>query len=155
MASLTCWTWIWANSRSWWWTGKPNVLQSMESQRVRQGWTTELNWKYSASNYSLQIQQLGQSLLPSWVLHEIKADIGNSLLWFSWKNNSIQDLSHRRAKSTVLASFNVSLKEQLHIFLWNEVWTDQDEPYSSYDFTDSLMRICTREHRLIFNKYDI
>ena len=34
MASLTWWTWVWASSRSWWWTGKPGVLQSMGSQRV-------------------------------------------------------------------------------------------------------------------------
>ena len=43
MASLTWWTWVWASSRSWWWTGKPGVLQSMESQRVRHDWATELN----------------------------------------------------------------------------------------------------------------
>ena len=30
MASLTGWTWFWASSRSWWWTGKPGLLQSME-----------------------------------------------------------------------------------------------------------------------------
>ena len=35
MAPLTLWTWVWANSRSWWWTGKPGMLQSMGSQRVR------------------------------------------------------------------------------------------------------------------------
>ena len=29
MASLTQWTWIWGNFRSWWWTGRPGVLQSM------------------------------------------------------------------------------------------------------------------------------
>ena len=34
MASLTQWTWVWASSRSWWWTGKPGVLQSMRLQRV-------------------------------------------------------------------------------------------------------------------------
>ena len=34
MASLTWWTWVWASSRSWWWTGKPGMLQSMGSQRV-------------------------------------------------------------------------------------------------------------------------
>ena len=34
MASLTQQTWVWASSRSWWWTGKPGVLQSMGSQRV-------------------------------------------------------------------------------------------------------------------------
>ena len=35
MASLTLWTWVWVNSRSWWWTGKPGELQSMGMQRVR------------------------------------------------------------------------------------------------------------------------
>ena len=30
--------------RSWWWTGRPGVLQSMRSQRVRHDWVTELNW---------------------------------------------------------------------------------------------------------------
>ena len=44
MASPTQWTWIWVNSGSWWWTGRPGVLQSMGSQRVRHDWATELNW---------------------------------------------------------------------------------------------------------------
>ena len=44
MASPTRWTWVWVSSRSWWWTGKPGVLQSMGSQRVRHNWATELNW---------------------------------------------------------------------------------------------------------------
>ena len=44
MASLTQWTWAWVNSQSWWWTGRPGVLQSMGSQRVGYDWTTELNW---------------------------------------------------------------------------------------------------------------
>ena len=44
MASLTQWTWVWASSRSWWWTGKPGVLQSMGSKKVRHDWVTELNW---------------------------------------------------------------------------------------------------------------
>ena len=42
MASPTWWTWVWASSGSWWWTGRPGVLQSMGSQRVRHGWATEL-----------------------------------------------------------------------------------------------------------------
>ena len=42
MASLTRWTWIWVSSRSWWWSVKPGVLQSMGLQRVRQDWVTEL-----------------------------------------------------------------------------------------------------------------
>ena len=35
IASLTRWTWVWASSRSWWWTGKPGMLQSMGLQRVQ------------------------------------------------------------------------------------------------------------------------
>ena len=44
MASPTKWTWIWASSKNWWWTGKPAMLQSMGSQRVGHAWVTELNW---------------------------------------------------------------------------------------------------------------
>ena len=44
MASPTQWTWVWASPGSWWWTGKPGVLQSMGSQRVGQDSVTELNW---------------------------------------------------------------------------------------------------------------
>ena len=43
MASLTRWTRVWVNSGSWWWTGRPGMLQSMVSQRVRHDWATELN----------------------------------------------------------------------------------------------------------------
>ena len=44
MASLTWCTWVWASSGSWWWRGKPCVLQSMGLQRVGHHWVTELNW---------------------------------------------------------------------------------------------------------------
>ena len=41
VASLTQWTWVWVSSRSWWRTGRPGMLQSMGSQRVRHDWATE------------------------------------------------------------------------------------------------------------------
>ena len=44
MASLTRWTWVWVNSGSWWWRGRPGVLRFMGSQRVGHDWATELNW---------------------------------------------------------------------------------------------------------------
>ena len=47
MASSTQWTWVWVDSGSWWWTGRPGMLQFMESQRVRHDWVTELNWTES------------------------------------------------------------------------------------------------------------
>ena len=43
IASPTQWTWVWVNSRSLWWTGRPGVLRFMGSQRVRHDWG-ELNW---------------------------------------------------------------------------------------------------------------
>ena len=44
MASLTWWTWVWANSRSLRWTGRPGMQQFMGLQWVRHDWVTELNW---------------------------------------------------------------------------------------------------------------
>ena len=45
MASPAWWTWVWISSGSWWWTGRPGVLQSMRSQRVGHNWAPELNWR--------------------------------------------------------------------------------------------------------------
>ena len=45
MALPTWWTWVWVNSRSWWWTGRPGMLRFMGSQRVGYDWVTELNWR--------------------------------------------------------------------------------------------------------------
>ena len=41
------WSWVWVGSGSWWWTGKPGVLQSMGSQRVGHDWVTELNFPHT------------------------------------------------------------------------------------------------------------
>ena len=49
VASPTQWTWVWVNSGSWWWTGKPGVLRFTGSQRVRHDWGSELNWVTSKS----------------------------------------------------------------------------------------------------------
>ena len=45
MASPTQWAWVWVNSGSWWWTGRPGVLQSLGSQRVRHDWVTGLKYQ--------------------------------------------------------------------------------------------------------------
>ena len=44
MASSTLYIWVWVNSGSWWWTGRPGVLWFMGLQRVGHDWATELNW---------------------------------------------------------------------------------------------------------------
>ena len=48
MASPTRWTWVWVNSKCWWWTGRPGVLRFMGSQIVRHDWATELNTKIAS-----------------------------------------------------------------------------------------------------------
>ena len=66
MASPTRWTWVWANSRSWWWTGRPGVLQFMGLQRVRHDWATELNRTSWGGNilFTKRLRNLPSMLLP-------------------------------------------------------------------------------------------
>ena len=77
MASLIQWTWIWVSSRSWWWTGKPGMQQSMGLQRVRHDWVTELNWRLII--YGLHYVEVGsfyahflKSFNHKWVLNFVK-----------------------------------------------------------------------------------
>ena len=44
LASSTQLTWVWMDSSSWWWIGRPGVLQFMGSRRAGLDWVTELNW---------------------------------------------------------------------------------------------------------------
>ena len=46
MASLTRWTWVWVNSGSWWWTGRPG------GHRVGHDWVTELT---ELNSYQLKV----------------------------------------------------------------------------------------------------
>ena len=58
MASPTRWTWVWVNSGSWWWTGRPGVLRFTGSQRVGHDGATELtdSQDLALSLKSFQIQ---------------------------------------------------------------------------------------------------
>ena len=51
MALPTQQTWVWVNSGSWWWTGRPGVLRFMGSQRIEHKWVNELNWTESSSRF--------------------------------------------------------------------------------------------------------
>ena len=51
MASLTRWTWVWASSGNWWWTGKPGLLQSIRLQRAGHDWATDWNELISDFTY--------------------------------------------------------------------------------------------------------
>ena len=54
MALPTQWKWVWVNSGSWWWTGRPGVLWFMGSQRVGHDWVTELNWTEATVSWTLK-----------------------------------------------------------------------------------------------------
>ena len=100
------WTWVWASSRSWWWTGKPGVLQSTGSQRVRHNWVTELNWAedaylkgssppvwrmHTASNASPTkeiTQTLFLGILFLWMLIDVLKENGKQKKRF-WKENRV------------------------------------------------------------------
>ena len=61
MASPIQWTWVWVGSRSWWWTGKPGVLQSIGLQRVRHDWVTELNRSEKMTSLNLCFLGVGKT----------------------------------------------------------------------------------------------
>ena len=65
VASLTQWSRVWTRSRSWWWTGKPGVLQSMGSQRVGHDWATELTDSSGGRCSGHGKRQVGVCGLPS------------------------------------------------------------------------------------------
>ena len=77
MASPTQWTWVWVNSRSWWWTGRPGMQRFMGSQRVGHNWATELNWtkylsKVMAPVANLAVGEVYQVLGASLVAQMVK-----------------------------------------------------------------------------------
>ena len=91
LASPTWWTWVWVDSGSWWWTGRPSVRRFMGLQRVRHDWETELNCIY------LELQII--SIMFCWTEH----------------SNQLTFLSQRRTVSK-----NVQTTSQLCLFhrLW-------------------------------------
>ena len=62
MASPTLWTWVWVDSGSWWWTGRPGVLRFMGWQRVGHDWATELIWTTEPKGW------LYNSIVQTWSL---------------------------------------------------------------------------------------
>ena len=66
MASLTQWTGIWANSRRWWRTGKPGVLQSIGLQKIRQNLVTEQQKQCGRAGKE-QIPNLGSLALKTYL----------------------------------------------------------------------------------------
>ena len=93
MASPTRWKWVLVSSGSWWWTGKPGVLQSTGLQRVGHDWVTELNWSQNRpSPYSRLWKKVANTRSFLWIESESESHsvMSNSLgphgLYSSWNS---------------------------------------------------------------------
>ena len=84
LASPTRWTWAWVDSRSWCWTGRPDVLQVMGSQGVRHNWATKLNWTEPHEESSVTG--------PSTFLFQKMCDWKNKKVTTGQKSNQITNL---------------------------------------------------------------
>ena len=101
MASPTQWTWIWTSSGSWWWTGRPGMMQSMRSQRVGNDWATELNWYLF--NYNHQINTAFQTVL--------------------WRNRARCLRVDNRVSFCLNEDWMNAFSDTLVIWLWRFIWT--------------------------------
>ena len=102
MASLTQWTWIWVNSRNWWWTGRPCMLRSMGLQRVRDNWGTELNWTDVFRNRFYYLNHWHLLISSSWLTKNLLWNECLMVLNFSFIWNLYIDL--------------------LPLLLWSSLW---------------------------------
>ena len=82
---------VWVNSGSWWWTGRPGVLQFMGSQRVGHDWATELNWTgppwwLSGKRFHLPMQETQEMLVRSLgLVHSLELEIAILSTVLAWK----------------------------------------------------------------------
>ena len=105
MASLTQWTWVWANSGRWWWTGRPGGLQSMGSQRVQHNWANE------------QQQQAGHkwmhSVLGSLLYIDLCICFSASIILIT---ETLQDSLKSRSMTPLAYSFFLKIPLQFGVF---------------------------------------
>ena len=87
LPSPTQWTWVWVDSGSWWWIGRPGVLQFMGSQRVRHDWVTELNWMLIIDiHYPLQSCKVG-IIISTLQMRKLKVrELAQSHTFPNWQN---------------------------------------------------------------------
>ena len=91
MASPTRWAWVWVNSGSWWWTGRPGMLQFMGSQRVRHDWVTELNWTECDTWWEPGLfQEEMEGLFETWIIKR------------QWSHKYLGEVYCRRKKQHLL-----------------------------------------------------
>ena len=120
MASATRWTWVWVNSGSWWWTGRPGVLWFTGSQGVRHDWATELNWR------NLWLQGQGVLLCPfSECFHCFTFQTLDSIFYMTLSRSPVYFFNITKWPSTIFGRDQpVSLHDSVIIsrYLVTEFW---------------------------------
>ena len=93
MASLTQWTWVWVDSRSWWWTGRPGVLWFMRLRRVGHDWATELtDWLHYWWDHKVEelLRKMFDSFFKRWKFTTWPDNHTPGHLFQTWKRKFIQ-----------------------------------------------------------------
>ena len=107
MASPTQWTWVWVNSGSWWWAGRPGILQSMGLQRVGHDWATELNWTElrDQSMVCKRRKIIFCSVFPVW----------------GWESLCNKRQINRRKKNVIMHRY-VGAPQDMTLERWPDIW---------------------------------
>ena len=106
MASPTQWTWVWVDSGSWWWTGRPGVLQFMWLQRVGHDWATELNWIYLVLKKFFKCQH--ERVISGLKFLNLRKRI--TILWCDWSEKQVWALLYYEISSWPSSSRKLRLK---------------------------------------------
>ena len=130
MASPTRWAWVWVDSGSLWWTGRPGVLRFMGSQRVRHDWVTELNWWWdygSNLSYSLMTSCHISKCFPLYLckyLKEFPGTVFKSLWYTSTPNHTCCVFTTLANEKNVFISLlrQSGVKEDFRVLIVLYIW---------------------------------
>ena len=132
LASPIQWTGVWASSRSWWWTGKPGMLQSMGSQRVGHDWVNELNWTEVTN--------------PLIIITALNLGVNEPASSFQQTNiHQVLNWEGKKTTKKTTLSWN-SLKRMVYIYFLMSVWVQK---YNYLKFHEPVLGIFSAQARLM------
>ena len=153
MASPTQWTWVWVNSGSWWWTGRPGVWQFMGLQRVRHNWVTELSPNLHISlSWVISSNIPSNSLFFSLTVFKLLRDYFSLFLlcefyYFFYFLNNLNRLMLIFLLSSVSRVYNQfsSVQSLSSALLFVTLWTAAYQASLSFTNSQSLLKLMSIE----------